>query len=66
MMDNQAWLYAISIKAENNYASRTAGVMQVLTYSSVEIYDSQFNENEADQGSCFNILQPSVVSECTL
>jgi hypothetical protein len=56
MMDNQAFLYAISIKAKNNYASKTAGVMQVLTYSTVELYDSQFNENEADQGSCFNIL----------
>jgi hypothetical protein len=44
------------IRAELNYAQLTAGVMQVLTYSTVEIYNSQFSENQADQGSCLNIL----------
>lgn len=48
MMDNAAYLYATSINAANNFALMTAGVMQVLTYSAFEIYDSIFSENQAD------------------
>ena len=55
-LDGEALLISNGIKAEKNYASLIAGVIQILTYSSMEMYDSYLNENYADQASCLNIL----------
>jgi len=47
-IDNEGFLKAQSIKAEDNYAYLTAGVIQVMTYSSIEVYDSLFTQNYAN------------------
>ena len=55
-IDNDAQLRARKIKTEKNHATIVGGVFQVLTYSSLEIYDSLLTENYAAQASCLNIL----------
>lgn len=56
MVDNNSILKVSKIVAEKNYATVVGGAIQVLTYSSLEITGSVFNENYASQASCLNIL----------
>lgn len=61
-IDNQASLYAKGIFVRNNVGTQVGGGIQVLTYSSFEITDSFFYDNEAGTASAINILQPSKVN----
>lgn len=55
-IDNEAYLEMNNVIAESNYAELSAGVIQVLTYSTMEVYSCQFDNNYAGSASVINIL----------